>query len=150
MVALSSPDGGGIVYRSYPDQDQPQPSISASRQRPGSPPMVRAAQNIAGLSRGDFGAKSAGACRRRAGGVEEDGGAPGEGADTGVVNRIASPERQLRTAVSEYVEHYHRERNHQGLENRLIEPAAEAASGAGKVVRESRLVGLLNHYRRAA
>ena len=59
-------------------------------------------------------------------------------------------EQQLRTAVSEYVEHYHRERNHQGLENRLIEPAAGAASGAGKVVRESRLGGLLNHYRRAA
>ena len=59
-------------------------------------------------------------------------------------------EQQLRTAVSEYVEHYHRERNHQGLENRLIEPAAGAASGAGKVVRESRLGGLLNHYSRAA
>ena len=59
-------------------------------------------------------------------------------------------EKQLRTAVSEYVEHYHRERNHQGLENKLIELAVEAASGAGKVVRESRLGGLLNHYRRAA
>jgi putative transposase len=60
--------------------------------------------------------------------------------------------RRLRTftAVSEYVENYHRERNHQDLENRLIGPAAEAASGAGKVVRESRLGGLLNHYRRAA
>ncbi|MFT5106948.1 MAG: putative transposase [Verrucomicrobiales bacterium] len=58
--------------------------------------------------------------------------------------------RQLRTAVSEYVEHYHTERNHQGLANRLIEPAAEAANGAGKVVRDSRLGGLLNHYRRAA
>ncbi len=38
-------------------------------------------------------------------------------------------ERQLQTAVSEHVEHYHTERNHQGLANRLIEPAAEAASG---------------------
>jgi transposase InsO family protein len=26
----------------------------------------------------------------------------------------------LRRAVAEYMEHYHRERNHQGLENRLI------------------------------
>ncbi len=59
-------------------------------------------------------------------------------------------ERQLRNAVSEYVEHYHRERSHQGLENKLIEPTAEAASGAGKLVRESRLGGLLNHYRRVA
>jgi transposase InsO family protein len=30
-------------------------------------------------------------------------------------------ERHLGRAVSEFVEHYHRERNHQGLENRLIE-----------------------------
>jgi len=59
-------------------------------------------------------------------------------------------ERQLRTAVSDYVEHYHRERNHQGLANRLIEATGEAASGTGEVVRESRLGGLLNHYRRAA
>jgi putative transposase len=56
----------------------------------------------------------------------------------------------LRRAVDQFSEHHHRERNHQGLENRLIVPAAEAASGAGKVVRESRLGGLLNHYRRAA
>jgi hypothetical protein len=30
-------------------------------------------------------------------------------------------ERHLRRAVSEFVAHYHHERNHQGLENRLIE-----------------------------
>ena len=61
-------------------------------------------------------------------------------------------EAQLRTAVREYVEHYHRERNHQGLANRLIEATGEAgeAANAGEVVRESRLGGLLNHYRRAA
>ncbi|MFT4551305.1 MAG: putative transposase [Verrucomicrobiales bacterium] len=29
-------------------------------------------------------------------------------------------ERHLRVLVREYVEHYHRERNHQGLENRLL------------------------------
>jgi putative transposase len=59
-------------------------------------------------------------------------------------------EKQLRTAVSEYVEHYHHERNHQGLVNRLIQPAAEPTRGAGQVICESRLGGLLNHYRRAA
>jgi transposase InsO family protein len=32
-------------------------------------------------------------------------------------------ERHLRHAVMEFVEHYHGERNHQGLENRLITPA---------------------------
>ena len=29
-------------------------------------------------------------------------------------------ERHLRRAVSEHVEHYHRERNHQGVGNRLL------------------------------
>jgi transposase InsO family protein len=29
-------------------------------------------------------------------------------------------ERHFRRAIAEYVEHYHHERNHQGLENRLI------------------------------
>ena len=32
-------------------------------------------------------------------------------------------ERHLRRTIAEYVEHYHRERNHQGLENELIEGA---------------------------
>ena len=59
-------------------------------------------------------------------------------------------EAQLRTAVREYVEHYHRERNHQGLANCLIEQPGEPANRTGKVDRESRLGGLLNHYRRAA
>jgi putative transposase len=55
----------------------------------------------------------------------------------------------LRTPASEHVEHYHRERNHQGLANELIEPTANSKH-AGTVVRDSRLGGLLNHYRRAA
>ena len=29
-------------------------------------------------------------------------------------------ERHFRHAITEFVEHYHRERNHQGLDNRLI------------------------------
>ncbi len=32
-------------------------------------------------------------------------------------------ERHLRRTIAEYVEHYHRERNHQGIENELIEGA---------------------------
>jgi len=42
----------------------------------------------------------------------------------------------------------HGERNHQGLENALIEGAP--ARCAGRVHRPSRLGGLLNFYRRAA
>ena len=59
-------------------------------------------------------------------------------------------EKQLRTAVGQFVEHYHSERNHQGLANRLIEPELERDNGTGKVICESRLGGLLNHYMRAA
>jgi transposase InsO family protein len=57
-------------------------------------------------------------------------------------------EGHFRRAVSEFVVHYHRERNHQGLDNALIEGAA--LNGAGRVRRQSRLGGLLNFYTRAA
>ena len=56
----------------------------------------------------------------------------------------------LRRAVSEYVKHYHRERNHQGLNNRLIVPTTVQATD-GTVSRYARLGGTLNfYYRRAA
>jgi putative transposase len=58
-------------------------------------------------------------------------------------------ERHLRRAVSEFVAHYHRERTHQGLENRLIESAPEPANMNGRIVRRERLGGLLNFYGRA-
>jgi hypothetical protein len=57
-------------------------------------------------------------------------------------------ERHFRRAVTEYVAHYHLERNHQGLENVLID--GTPASGNGRVCRQPRLGGLLNYYRRAA
>jgi transposase InsO family protein len=57
-------------------------------------------------------------------------------------------EGHFRRAVLEFVAHYHRERNHQGLENALIDGAP--TTGAGRVHRQSRLGGLLNFYRRAA
>ena len=62
---------------------------------------------------------------------------------------ILFSERQLENAVEQFVEHYHNERNHQGLGNTLIE-ANIKTNGAGEVVCKSRLGGLLNHYRRAA
>ena len=57
-------------------------------------------------------------------------------------------ERHFRQAVREYVAHYHFERNHQGLDDALIE-GAPTTSG-GRVHRQQRLGGLLNYYRRAA
>ena len=55
-------------------------------------------------------------------------------------------EGQLRGAIQSYVEHYHLERSHQGLGNRLIEGRSQPA--AGPVARQERLGGLLNHYYR--
>ena len=55
----------------------------------------------------------------------------------------------LRRAVREYVEHYRTERNHQGLENRLIVAAAMPAND-GVVANRARLGGTLNFYYRKA
>ena len=58
-------------------------------------------------------------------------------------------ERHHRRAVAEFVAHYHRERNHQGLDNELID--GEPAKGrVSRVRRHQRLGGLLNYYARAA
>ena len=51
----------------------------------------------------------------------------------------------LRRAVSEYMTHYHTERNHQGLDNRLIVPRTTQATD-GTVIRHARLGGTLNFY----
>jgi len=59
-------------------------------------------------------------------------------------------ERSLRRSVKEYLEHYHRERNHQGLDNRLIEPDDAVGSTDGEVVCRQRLGGLLRYYHRTA
>jgi putative transposase len=55
----------------------------------------------------------------------------------------------FRRAVREFVPHYHGERDHQGLQNRLITGAAAIGTG-GRVRRRSRLGGLLNYYERVA
>jgi transposase InsO family protein len=52
----------------------------------------------------------------------------------------------LRRVVAEYMEHYHRERNHQGIENRLICAPAVVAANDGAVYRCARLGGMLNFY----
>ena len=49
-----------------------------------------------------------------------------------------------------FVAHYHTERNHQGLANRLISPEAGHLGNAGVVQRRQRLGGMLNYYYRAA
>ena len=57
-------------------------------------------------------------------------------------------ERHLRAVVREYVEHYHHERNHQGLDNVIPLPLGQPGNGA--IRRHERLARVLGHYRREA
>jgi transposase InsO family protein len=59
-------------------------------------------------------------------------------------------ERHLRTAVKEYTGHYHLERNHQGLENELIEKPSDEPDRDGSVECQERLGGVLKYYYRRA
>ena len=59
-------------------------------------------------------------------------------------------EASLRTAVQNFVDHYHSERNHQGLANRIICPEAGHLGASGAIQRRQRLGGMLNYYYRDA
>jgi len=59
-------------------------------------------------------------------------------------------ESALRKAPTEFMAHYHNERNHQGLNNVLICPEPEHAGREGEVHRRERLGGLLTYYYRKA
>ena len=59
-------------------------------------------------------------------------------------------EGSVQKAIHEFVLHYHHERNHQGLGNRLILPEQLVADRAAPIQRRSRLGGMLNYYHRPA
>jgi transposase InsO family protein len=59
-------------------------------------------------------------------------------------------ESSLRKAIREFMEHYHRERNHQGLDNRLIIQEQFVVDSAAAIQCRSRLGGMLNYYYRQA
>jgi transposase InsO family protein len=59
-------------------------------------------------------------------------------------------ERHLRAIVREFVEHYHAERNHQGLSNVIPFPSRGSASSVGRIGRRERLGGVLSFYERNA
>jgi transposase InsO family protein len=59
-------------------------------------------------------------------------------------------EDMLRNAIREFVAHYHLERNHQGLENRLLVPLKITSTRTPVVHKRERLGGLLNYYYREA
>ena len=47
-------------------------------------------------------------------------------------------------------EHYHVERNHQGIDNKLIDDPRSTTSMIGGIERRERLGGMLNYYHRRA
>ena len=56
----------------------------------------------------------------------------------------------LRRAVTEFVAHYHHERNHQGLDNRLIQSERGSLAVGASVCRHEGLGGMLSFYYRPA
>jgi putative transposase len=56
----------------------------------------------------------------------------------------------LRRALRQYAAHYHTERNHQGIGNRLLEPLATYSSNDEPIRCRERLGGMLNFYYREA
>jgi hypothetical protein len=59
-------------------------------------------------------------------------------------------ERSLRNAVGQFRSHFHSERNHQGLDNNIIEPQEEVGLSCGDIQCRERLGGLLRYYCRSA
>ncbi|MGK0188276.1 MAG: putative transposase [Verrucomicrobiales bacterium] len=58
-------------------------------------------------------------------------------------------EGSLKRAVKQFCEHYHKERNHQGLENKIISPEFSSSS-EGEIRCRQRLGGVLRYYNRDA
>src|SRR5919106_162814 len=59
-------------------------------------------------------------------------------------------EDSLRKSIQEFTAHYHTERNHQGLGNRLIVPDSAHVGTTGEIRQRERLGGMLNYYYREA
>ncbi|HUV13252.1 MAG TPA: integrase core domain-containing protein, partial [Acidobacteriota bacterium] len=59
-------------------------------------------------------------------------------------------EKSLRNAIGTFLDHFHMERNHQGLANRVIEQGEEVNRRDGDVLCRERLGGMLRYYYRKA
>ena len=57
-------------------------------------------------------------------------------------------EKSMQNAVADFLAHYHQERNHQGLNNQLIQPGNEVGCSTGDVACRERLRGMLRYYYR--
>jgi len=67
-----------------------------------------------------------------------------------VERMIFFSEAALLRALSTYTDHYHQERNHQGVESRILEPGEEVGQRHGRIECRQRLGGLLRYYHRRA
>jgi hypothetical protein len=64
---------------------------------------------------------------------------------------LVTPDTLLRWyRITQYMSHYHQERNHQGLENRLLRPLRAVGEFHARVKRRQRLGGMLSYYYREA
>ena len=61
------------------------------------------------------------------------------------MNRNAEVCKSLRRAVKTWLEHYHHERNHQGLDNCIPFPDESVGKADGEVKCRERLGGLLKY-----
>ena len=59
-------------------------------------------------------------------------------------------EKSLSLALTEFAEHYHSERNHQGIGNNIITPGEEVGRTRGEIQCRDRLGGMLRYYHREA
>jgi hypothetical protein len=70
----------------------------------------------------------------------------------GELSHFLFGENSLRRVVSDFVEHYHQERNHQGKDNLVLFPVSASGTPArqGAIRCRERLGDLVKHYSRAA
>ena len=59
-------------------------------------------------------------------------------------------ERHLQQSIDQFLEYYHKERNHQGPGGQIIDPSRSIGLSEGEVRRRERLGGMLNYYYRHA
>jgi len=69
---------------------------------------------------------------------------------TALIASFCWESRNLPQTIRGFMAHYHRERNHQGLRNELIETSPTVEASDCRIRRRPRLGGLLNYYARAA
>ena len=70
--------------------------------------------------------------------------------DESLSRLILFGENMLRNAVRQFLAHYHTERNHQSLDNKIIQPGEEVGRHEGDVKCRERLGGMLRYYHREA